>query len=174
MVQISSVQSLDQLGRRGVGVGGGGDDLAEILVQSFLQEALVSSSDKGRDVHSIDVHPAFPLPTTASPTLQGALKDGFREAVVTCDMPKPCEFPEEAPVDPQGSSSCAAPSRWFCAPSRRCGEISSSTWFRKHESFFFFFRVRKQGPCFTAMGEDGDDKRLVELELACEADGVAP
>ena len=30
------------------------------------------------------VHPAFPLPTTASPTLQGALKDGFGEAVVAC------------------------------------------------------------------------------------------
>ena len=39
------------------------------------------------------VHPAFHLPTTALPTLQGALKDGFGEAMVTCDMPKPCKFP---------------------------------------------------------------------------------
>ena len=39
------------------------------------------------------VHPAFPLPTTASPTLKGALKDGFGEAVITCDMPEPCRFP---------------------------------------------------------------------------------
>ena len=39
------------------------------------------------------VPPAFPLPTTASPTLQGALKDGFGEAVVACDMPEPCDFP---------------------------------------------------------------------------------
>ena len=39
------------------------------------------------------VHPAFPLPTTASPTLKGALKDGFGEAVVACDMPEPCKFP---------------------------------------------------------------------------------
>ena len=39
------------------------------------------------------VHPAFPLPTTASSTLQGALKDGFGEAVVACDMPEPCKFP---------------------------------------------------------------------------------
>ena len=38
-------------------------------------------------------HPAFPLPTTASPTLPGVLKDGFGEAVVTCDMPEPCKFP---------------------------------------------------------------------------------
>ena len=39
------------------------------------------------------VHPAFPLPATPSPTLQGALKDGFGEAVVACDMPEPCKFP---------------------------------------------------------------------------------
>ena len=25
--------------------------------------------------------------------LQGALKDGFGEAVVVCDMPEPCKFP---------------------------------------------------------------------------------
>ena len=51
----------------------------------------MSSSGKGRDVYL--VHPAFPLPSTASPTLQGALKDGFGEAVVVRDMPEPCEFP---------------------------------------------------------------------------------
>ena len=33
------------------------------------------------------VHPAFPLLTMASPTLQGALKDGFGEAVLVFDMP---------------------------------------------------------------------------------------
>ena len=38
------------------------------------------------------VHLPFPLPTTASPTLQGALKDDFREAVVSCDVPEPCKF----------------------------------------------------------------------------------
>ena len=37
-----------------------------------------------------------------------------------------------------------------------------------------FSRVSKQGLCFTAIEEDGGSKRLVELELACEADGVAP
>ena len=31
-----------------------------------------------------DILPAFPLPTTALPTLQVALKDGFGEAVVEC------------------------------------------------------------------------------------------
>ena len=38
------------------------------------------------------VHPAFPLPTTVSPTLQGALKDGFGEAVVASDESEQCEF----------------------------------------------------------------------------------
>ena len=36
-----------------------------------------------------------------------------------------------------------------------------------------FFTVSKQGPCFTAMEEGEGDKRLVQLELACQADGVA-
>ena len=31
-----------------------------------------------------------------------------------------------------------------------------------------FFRVSKQGPCLTAMEEEGGEKRLVELELACK------
>ena len=40
----------------------------------------------------MDVHPAFPLFTTASPTLQGAMKDGVGEAVMPCDMSEPCKF----------------------------------------------------------------------------------
>ena len=39
------------------------------------------------------VFPAFPLPTTASSGLQGALKDGVAEAVVACDRPELCKFP---------------------------------------------------------------------------------
>ena len=37
----------------------------------------------------------------------------------------------------------------------------------------FFFIVNQQGPCSTAIEEDGGDKGLVEPGLACEADGVA-
>ena len=64
------------------------DDSAEILFQSFLQKAFENSSGMGRDVRPLFdvVHPAFPLPTTASPTLQVAWKDSFGEAVVVCDM----------------------------------------------------------------------------------------
>ena len=45
----SSVQSLDQFGHQG----DMRDDSAETLLQPFLQEALVSSSGMGRDVHSL-------------------------------------------------------------------------------------------------------------------------
>ena len=46
---FSSVQSLDRLGLQG----DMRDDSAEMLFQSFLQEALVSSYGMGRDVHSL-------------------------------------------------------------------------------------------------------------------------
>ena len=60
------------------------DDLAEILFQPFLQEAIENSSGMGRYVLS-DVHPVLP-------SLQGNLKDGFGEVVMACDMPEPCRF----------------------------------------------------------------------------------
>ena len=78
----SSVQSPDRLSRqRDVR-----DDSAEVLLQSFLQEALLSSSGMGKGCPLFDVvHPTFPLPTMVLPTLQGALKNGFEEAVMACD-----------------------------------------------------------------------------------------
>ena len=42
------------------------------------------------------------------------------------------------------------------------------------ESLEPFSRASKQDPCFTSVEEDGGDKRLVQLELACEVDGFAP
>ena len=53
--------------------------------------------------------------------------------------------------------------------------ISHALGFEGLDSFFFlFFRVSRQGPCCTAIEKDGSDKRLVELEPASEAEGVAP
>ena len=69
------------------------EDSAKIFFLSFLQEALASSSGMCRDVRSDILHPAFSLPTKASPTLHGALKGGCGEAVIACDMPEPCTFP---------------------------------------------------------------------------------
>ena len=49
------------------------------------------------------VHPASPLPSMSSPTLQGALEDGFGETVVARDMPDFFSGHFEVLVDPQGS-----------------------------------------------------------------------
>ena len=55
-------------------------DTGEILLQS-------SVGDQCEHLFSDVVHPAFPLPTTALPTL-GAPKDGFGEAARVHDMPE--------------------------------------------------------------------------------------
>ena len=92
-VQFSSVQSLDRLGRREDLTG----DSADILLQSLLQKAIVSSSDMDREVHCLMLSiQRFILPNTALPTLQGALKAEFGETVVACDMPEPYKFPSLA------------------------------------------------------------------------------
>ena len=60
----------------------------------FSAEGLCEQFWHGQGCPLFDVvHPAFPLSTTASPILQGSLKDGFGESVVACDMPEPCKFP---------------------------------------------------------------------------------
>ena len=71
------------------GRGGMTDSSAEILLQTFLQEAMVSRSGIGRDVHSLilSIQPFLCRPGCC------VLKDGFGEAIVVCDMPKLCDFP---------------------------------------------------------------------------------
>ena len=102
------------------------------------------------------VHPAFPLPTTASPTLQGALKDGSGEAVVACDMPEPCEFPSP--------DSCQKRFLWthkeidlalhpVVGLVLRVGDAEKFPQALDFESLDpFFFRVSKQGQCFRHRG----------------------
>ena len=59
----------------------------------FSAEGLCEQFWHGQGCPLFDVvHPAFPLSTTASPILQGSLKDGFGESVVACDMHEPCKF----------------------------------------------------------------------------------
>ena len=70
------------------------DDSAEILFEKFSLGGPCERFWHGQGCPLSDVvHPAFPLPTTASPILQGAMKDGFGEAVVMRDMPEPGKFP---------------------------------------------------------------------------------
>ena len=117
-------------------------------------------------------HPAFPLLTLVSPTLQGALKKGFGGAVLACDMPEPCKFPslyscqkrflwthKEVDLAPQ-------PSGWSYAPSRRWVEIPQMLDFNSLGLYF----SQQTGSFFTAIEEDGGGKRLVELDF----DGFAP
>ena len=70
------------------------DDSAEILLQSSASGGPCEQFWHGHGCPLFDVVYSSPflLPTMASPTLQGALKDGFGEAVVICDMPEPCKF----------------------------------------------------------------------------------
>ena len=59
------------------------DDSPEILFQSFSEGGPCEQFWHGQGCPLFDVaDPAFPLPTTALPTLQDALKDGFKEAVL--------------------------------------------------------------------------------------------
>ena len=122
------------------------------------------------------LHPAFSLPTTALPTLQGALMDGFGEAVAAYNVPKPCEF--------LSLYSCQ---KRFFRPTREfillrtqalvlCSKWKMRRNFLRHlvsKACALFLRLRKQGPCFSAIEENGGNRRPVELELACEANGVA-
>ena len=114
------------------------------------------------------VHPAFPLPTTASPTLQGVLKDGFGEAVVTCDKPQPCKFPS--------LGSCQKRFRWThkevdLTPHPVVGlvlQIGDAEKFPQalgFKSLDPFLKVSKHGPCSTAIEEDEATRDLSSLNL---------
>ena len=101
------------------------------------------------------VHAAFPLPTTALLTLEGALKDGFGEAVVACYMPEPCEFPS--------LDSCQKRLLWahkevglalqpVTGLVLQVGDAKKFPQILGFENLDPFLRVSKQGPCFTAIG----------------------
>ena len=75
------------------GVGGLADDSVDHL-PVFSAGGRCEQCWHGQGCSLFDVaQPAFPLPTTASPSLQDAVKDDFGKAVVACKMPQPCEFP---------------------------------------------------------------------------------
>ena len=92
-LQFSSISPLTDWVVGGGGWGGENmrDDSAEILFSSFLQER----RPLWADLAWAGMSPLWCYPSSissadhASPSLQNALKDGFGEAVVACDMPKP-------------------------------------------------------------------------------------
>ena len=96
---------------------------------------------------------------------------------MACDMPRPCEF--------SSVKSCRKRFLWThkLVDLALCPvvgfvlqvgdmEILPALGFESLDPFFF--RVSKQGPCFTDIEQDEGDKKLVGNELACEPDGVAP
>ena len=115
----------------------------------------------GRDVNFDVVHAAFPLPTTASPILQGALSDCFGEAVVACDMPEPCKLPspysrqkrflwhhKEVDLAPQPVVGLVL----------QVGDTQNFPYaLGFEESLDTFFGFSKRDPCFTAIEEGGGD-----------------
>ena len=98
---------------------------------------------------------------------------------MACDMPAPCKFPS---LDSSQKRILWAHKEavlnlhliiWSYAQRRRCREVSSGTWSRKLGSLSPFLRVSMRGPCLRAIQEDGGDKWLVQLKLACKADGAS-
>ena len=80
---------------------------------------------------------------------------------MACDMAEPCKFPS--------LDSCQKRILWTHkeADPVPLPVVGLVLQVGNEEKFpqALGFRVSKQGPCFTALGQDGGDKRLVELEL---------
>ena len=113
------------------------------------------------------VHPAFPLPTKASQPSKVPWRMVLESLSWRVTCPNLVNYRlltvgRRGSCGPMKKLILSAPSRWSCAPSRGCGEVSSGTWFRTPGSFFV--RVSKQGPYFTAIEENGGDKGLVLLQ----------
>ena len=144
------IHPLDQSGCQGNMRG----DSAEILFQSFSAGGLCQQFWHGQMCPLFDVHPAFQRPTTALPTLQGALKVGFGEAVVACNMPEPCKFPS---LDSGQKKFLWTHKEADLAPHPVVGlvlQVGDTEQFphaHGFESLDPFFRVSKQGPCSKAI-----------------------
>ena len=89
---------------------------------------------------------------------------------MACDLPEPYKFPS--------LDSCQKRFFWTHKEINlssqpvvgfvlQVGDVVKFLQALPFESLDLFFRVSKQGPSFTAMGEDGDDNRLLQLETAC-------
>ena len=120
------------------------------------------------------VHPAFPLPTTASPVLQGAQENGSGEAVVACDMPEPRKIPS--------SDSCQKRFLWthkefglasrpivgLVLQNRRCREVSSGTWRRPRRTKTKQIKTRQNK---SARESEGKRRGVEDLEAGTQTYG---
>ena len=133
------------------------DDSAEILFQSFMRRAVMSSSGMGKNVHAmtLSIQHFLCRPRRRPPSKV----NGFGEAVVACSMPEPCECPS--------LDSCQKSFQWTheeadLAPHPVVGLVPRVRDAMKfHQALGFerldpFIRVSKRGPqCFIAIGEEG-------------------
>ena len=96
---------------------------------------------------------------------------------MACDKPEPCKFPS---LDSCQKRFLLTHKEVDLALHPVVGlvlQVGDAAKFPRARSFERqdpFHRVSKQGPSLTTVEENGGDKRLVELELACKAGGVAP
>ena len=115
---------------------------AEILSQSFLRKAIVSNSGIYSAVHSFTVIQHFLCRPRSRPpsklprrmVLERSCPYAWYTGTIRVFVF--LKLPEDVPVGPQGSLSRSAPSLWSCAPSRRCREVSSDTWFESLDPFY--------------------------------------
>ena len=145
---------IDRSGRQGDMM----DNSVEILFLSFLKEAVVRSSDVGKDVHSLTLFiKHFLCQSQHSPPPKGPwgmVLERLSWHMTCTNQAAFCllTVARRGSCSPQGSWSCSSSSCWPCAQSRRCGEVSSGTWFWKPGSFSFWASM--QDPCLTAIEED--------------------
>ena len=151
------------------------DDSAEILFQSFLQEALVSSSGMGKYVRSLmwPIQHFLSQPRRLPPSKvlwRMVLERLFWS--VTCRNHESFRLPAVIGRGSYGptrkSILLLTLSLILCSTYR---EVALWVGFRKPG---LFFGVSKQGPCLTTVDKDGGDKRLLQREHVCEAYGAAP
>ena len=109
------------------------------------------------------------MPTTVPPILQDALKDGFTEAVVACDLPEPGKLPS--------LDSCQKRFRWTGKKADLAlhsdvglvlqeGDAEKFPQALGFESLDPFFRVSKQGPSFTASRRNLYSLNLLAMLMA--------
>ena len=106
-----------------------------------------------------------PLPQPPIPLLQGALKDGFGEAVVARDMPEPCKFPSLDSCQKRflwTNNGVDPPPRPVVGLVLQVEDAEKFPQTLGFDTLDPFFRIGKQGPCSTAIEVTRD---LYELNL---------
>ena len=100
-----------------------------------------------------------------SSTSQGALKDGFEDAFVVCDMSKPCTFlslghcQKRFPWTHKGIDLAPHPVVGFLLQEGDTEKFPHALGFKSLDLFF----SQQAGSMLHSQEEDGGDKRLVKL-----------